>query len=225
MFSISEYDTLAVVYMASSTPASSANTSITQYYIKLNELNPVANATDGKTTSTTVQPTTGGIQWTSQVLFAPFLISGILFILALGILTAGKFRLSRIGISGFLIALFAASIPTMLMVVRQGNDAIIQASPAETPRNLRIQQHSATSVSVTWDTQGEQPGLVRYSYTQHGNTRTLMAGSIHVKSTTHEVILTDLIPNVELSIEILSGTHWYKNGSNPILFTFKTRGP
>jgi hypothetical protein len=124
-----------------------------------------------------------------------------------------------------LIAIFAAAIPTALTLIHRGNDTVVNASPTETPRNVRIMHRDNSSVRVTWETQKSQPGLIRYSYTQTGKIHTQMAGSIHTRTISHEVVLTDLLPNIQYSIEILSGDHWYTNGADPIQFIFHKNGP
>lgn len=209
--------------MAKTTPIpKNAATIASNYYVTIGEL---STATEQQNPTYTEQNAKSPYIWTPYLAYAPFVVSGFLFIAAFAIMVSGKLRSARINMGMFVVALFAAAIPAVLGFMNQGLGGVIEASPAEQPRNVRIIHVNSQSVTVQWETLTDQPGIVRYATSLSDPTRSTIAGSVKTESMRHEVLVTHLVSGTTYELEILSGKHWYRDGDNPLRFIFFDLGP
>ncbi len=149
--------------------------------------------------------------------YSPFVISGLLFVTALVILTAGKFRRARITFGMLVVALFAAAIPAMLTAINSGVNVPTQAAPGETPRNVRISYPQEGTAVIEWDTEKEQIGMVRYGRTLTDPASVSLAGSPVERSTHHVATLTNLEKDQKYEVQVFSGRQWYSAPDSPIV--------
>lgn len=159
--------------------------------------------------------------WLAEITpYAPFLVSGFLFVAAFGIMLIGKIRDAKNVSAALLVAFFAASIPQILFSITIGTRQSAQAGPQETPRNIRVSS-SLNAVTVAWETQKTTYGAVRYSVSPFTEKTAKTAVEASRKAETiHTVILSPLVAGRSYELEILSGNVWYDNQGEPLRFIF-----
>lgn len=190
------------------------------YYVKIDQLSTVVEGPKPEeiTNTQTSIPAPGPL--TQYLPYAPFGISALLFAAAIILQAGQKFRIARIGLPGFFMALFAAAIPAAIGLMNHAGFTSPQAAPNEEPKNVRVLHHDESSATVVWDTTEPQPGIVQYSYTLKGGVHTYTAGSIERTSISHSVRIEHLVPGITYEVRILSGEHWYTD-KTPLRFTFQ----
>ncbi len=156
--------------------------------------------------------------------YAPYILFLLLFISALGVLFIRKIRNTRDVIIGVLIAVFAASIPTVITYMRSSNYQTTNAGPNETPRNVNVRTWTRQSVLVTWSTVAQLYGGVRYGAAPFTQTQSLYRFADDSRPMTeHSVIIPVLTENTPYDFEIQSGSNWYDNGGTYIRFVFQSQ--
>lgn len=95
--------------------------------------------------------------------YAPYFMSATLFAGVFGIFLVRGARSLRTIILAFALALFAAGTPAILTYVRTGGGQVAHAGPRMQPTTVRIEKVSETEADVSWQTQEQTLGLVRYS--------------------------------------------------------------
>jgi hypothetical protein len=153
-------------------------------------------------------------------MYAPFVLSGLLFIIAFGMFFMNRVHNWKNVMTAFILALMIAGIPTILTYVGQGSRQNVTAGPEEIPRNVQVTPASPTSVSISWETDAARVGVVRLSKTPF----TLQTARVYIADNqasvrTHSVKIDRLIKKESYEFEIMSGTTWYDNNGAYIRFT------
>lgn len=193
---------------------------LTAYLVKVDQLSAKVEAGSMATTIETKQPV---VPWLAGLTpYAPILVSGFLFIAAFGIMLVGKIRDAKNVSAALLVALFAASIPQVLNATMFGTRQSAHAGPQEQPRNVRVVSVSGSEATVSWETQKETLGAVRYGVAPFdGVTAKTAVEATRRPVLSHEVTLVRLERGKSYELEILSGNVWYDNGGSPMRFVFR----
>jgi len=193
------------------------------YFVAINELTAHNTAV---TNEVTIQPAQQSPFFHSLEPFfpyAPFVLVALLFVIAFGIQVINRARNLRNVTTAFVLALLVASIPMVLNYVGQGSRQTANAGPDETPRQVRVQPNTSTSVLISWTTDAKHIGVVKLGPVPFSDkTAFVYLAKNHTEETqTHVIRINGLKRGLTYEFEILSGTTWYDNAGNYIQFTFK----
>lgn len=152
--------------------------------------------------------------------YAPFVLSGLLFIIAFGMFFMERVHNWKNVMTAVIVALMVAGIPAILTYVGQGSRQTANAGPEEIPRNVSVAPVSPTSVLISWNTDAARIGAVRFGKTPltSQNARIYIADN-QESASKHTVEINFLEKKQSYEFEILSGATWYDNGSKYIRFT------
>ncbi len=157
---------------------------------------------------------------TPFVPYAPFVISGLLFVIAFGMFFVNRVHNWKNMTTAFVLALMIAGIPAVLTYVGQGTRQTTNAGPEEIPRNIRVAPAGPTSVRILWETDATRVGAVRFSPAPFSSqTARVYLADNQEAVRTHSVQIDVLKRYASYEFEILSGTTWYDNGDKYIRFT------
>lgn len=124
-----------------------------------------------------------------------------------------KFRNFKRFQSALVVAFIAGSIPLTLGLALQRSTFFTQASQSEIPKNVVISDVSQNSFKVTWETESEEYGALRFGtdpYTSALDSTVLEEGGLNRKKQ-HMIVINQLEPNTNYYFEVLSGSRWYDN--------------
>lgn len=191
-----------------------------KYFVQIQEL----TAHNTVSASENVVETPRQSSWVTMVepyaMYAPFVLSGLLFIIAFGMFFMNRVHNWKNVMTAFILALMIAGIPTILTYVGQGSRQTVKAGPEEVPRNVRVAPASPTSVRISWETDAARIGVVRLSKTPFSSqTARVYIADNQTSVRAHSVEIDRLVKHESYEFEILSGTTWYDNGGNYIQFT------
>jgi hypothetical protein len=197
--------------------ASLTGTMVEKYYLALSSLTPKDALAQTPIAGTSGLPL--GTETAFVALYTPVAVFIIIFITVFGIFLVGRIRNWKMGITAFLLALTLAATPYALNVMKYGVDGAVNAGPDEIPRNVRIVPLSKTSVQVVWDTDTPKIGAVRMSPEPYAieNAR-IIIGNSRDKTTSHAVLIDNLVNGKTYECEVLSGSRWYDNKGNLLVF-------
>jgi len=152
--------------------------------------------------------------------YAPFVISGLLFVIAFGMFFMNRIHNWKNVTIAVIVALMIAGIPAILTYIGQGSRQTANAGPEEIPRNVRVAPVSPTSVLISWNTDAARVGAVRFGKVP----LTSQAARIYVAdnqkpANKHTVEINSLVSKQSYEFEILSGVTWYDNNGKYIRFT------
>jgi hypothetical protein len=153
-------------------------------------------------------------------MYAPFVISGLLFIIAFGMFFMNRMHNVKNVITAFVVALMIAAIPTMLTYVGQGSRQSVKAGPEEVPRNVQVTPAGPTSILILWQTDAARIGAVEIGkapFTPQSARLYLADNQEPVR--VHSVQIGSLVSKQSYEFEILSGATWYDNEGSYIRFT------
>ena len=161
-------------------------------------------------------------------LFSPLLGYGViilffgLFLGAIAIQLFYRILDFKKGITTLVVALMLATLPLGVRFALEQTNLPTHASPDEIPRVIQLTQLSANSLSVSWQTQVEKSGTVRFSKAPLDETLAQVAiADGGQKTTTHLAKLENLEKGVTYELEILSGGKWYNQNGVPIRFSLQ----
>ncbi|MFC1626593.1 fibronectin type III domain-containing protein [Patescibacteria group bacterium] len=159
-------------------------------------------------------------EFSSFAVFAPFFLFFGIFIGAFGMLFMSRTRNFKNVFTSAVIALFAATIPTLMTVMNDQNSLYVtKAGPDETPRNVRVVHQSPTSALVLWETDAKHIGAVKLSPVPfNDDTTSIINGDFGKTVTHHTVTLDNLKHGTAYDFVILSGSQWFDNGGAPLQF-------
>ena len=118
-------------------------------------------------------------------------------------------------ILGLLVLLVGIGVGVVL--VRQGPTWFIRAGPETTPKQVKITNITENTITVSWITDGETSGYVKYGTGEDlsstaGDDRDELAGTGKIGSySTHHVTLKNLKPVIAYSFKIGSGSKLFDN--------------
>lgn len=124
-----------------------------------------------------------------------------------------RFRDFRRFQMSLLLAFVAGALPLTLGMVLTRTGVLTKASALAAPRHVTITEVTADSFRVSWGTENEQYGALRYGsepYSEALTTTVLEEGGL-LRSTNHAVVVDNLTPDTDYYFEILSGPYWYDN--------------
>lgn len=202
--------------LASPAPAQVA----VKYFASVAELSA---KTEGNTQTQTIQSQSPQLfdAFDEYLPIAPFVIFGLLFVIAFGIQVANRVKIARSIVTAMTIALFAASIPATLTYLQQGSRQAVNAGPEEVPRNVLVSPGSSDSIVVSWETDAQAIGLVRLGKIPlTADTGRAYLAKDQQKTRTHTVEIKGMVNNQSYEFEIFSGNTWYDNNGAYITFTF-----
>ncbi len=157
------------------------------------------------------------------ILFSPFLIYGsviLFFALFLGALVIQIWYRTldaKRTLTSLVIAFIIASVPFSLKTALEITRFQTNAGPDETPRNVEIKQTGKTVAQISWQTQVEKVGAVRYSLAPFNQTQSQVVIADHGSMMkNHLAELPNLLPGVLYELEILSGSKWYNSEGRPL---------
>lgn len=155
-------------------------------------------------------------------MYAPFVISGLLFVIAFGMFFMDRVHNWKNIITAFVVALMIAGIPTVLTYVGQGSRQAVKAGPEETPRNVRVIPAGTTSVLISWQTDAARIGAVQMGKAPLTSTSSRLYLADNQKPVqVHSVQINSLERGASYEFELLSGATWYDNGGSFIRFTMQ----
>lgn len=152
--------------------------------------------------------------------YAPFVISGLLFVIAFGMFFINRVHNWKNITSALVVALMIAGIPAILTYVGQGARQTTNAGPEEIPRSVRVAPTGPTSVRISWTTDADRIGVVRISKVPFtSSTARLYLADNQDAVRIHSVDIDMLARKQSYEFEILSGTTWYDNNGAYIRFS------
>lgn len=190
------------------------------YYFRVHALTPaddvIINQEQESPTEVPVFPA-----FSEYTIYGPVLLFFALFISAFGLLIVHHARTDKTIISAAVIALFAASIPTLLaMIGSSGTLVVTRAGPDEVPRDVAAVAQAADTALVSWMTDSPQRGGIAVSVAPFDPQRARMIiADGGTKTTVHTAIVDELEPATEYEVMILSGGQWYDNDGVPLRLT------
>lgn len=107
-----------------------------------------------------------------------------------------------------------------VLMVSKPQSLITKAGPTSVPKNVKISNQEATSVTVSWTTDVPVTGLLKYSDNPANlslpgtDIRDQVSGEAGV-FTTHYVVITNLKPSTSYYFEIVAGSGSYNDGDSP----------
>lgn len=161
------------------------------------------------------------------LLFSPYLVYGsvaLFLIVFLAIILVQFFHRAfdyRRTLTGFVVALLIAVMPVSLKTALEVTTLQSKAGPDEVPRQIVISPQTPASVLVTWKTEAEKTGAIRFGTAPLSPQNYEVVIADQGKSTrTHSAELKKLQKGKAYELEILSGKDWYNDQGQPIQFTF-----
>lgn len=117
-----------------------------------------------------------------------------------------------------LLATVGAALPLTLGLLFQQNGLLTQASLEEMPQKVVISDLTSSSFRVSWETNGNMYGALRYSLDSQAEdfTHTSLEVGGLLKTNQHEVFVEELTANTDYYFQILSGSRWYDNNHKPL---------
>lgn len=111
------------------------------------------------------------------------------------------------------LAFVGAALPLTLGLSLQKSGFLTSAKNEEIPRNVVIFDIDSTSFRVSWETNKQQYGSLRYGTQPYSEAMTNTALEVEglVRKAKHEVFVEDLNSETDYYFEILSGIRWYDN--------------
>lgn len=185
------------------------------YFVAINELTVHdTSSTNQETTQQASSPFTPFLPYT------PFIIAGLLFVVAFGILIINRAKSLKNMTTALVLAVMIASIPMVLTYINQGMRQTAKAGPDEIPRELRVTQGSPTFAVITWHTDAKHTGVIRFGLAPLSDaTARVYVADDRKPLTDHSISIGGLKKGTSYEFEILSGTTWYDNNGAPIHFT------
>ncbi len=117
------------------------------------------------------------------------------------------------------VALLLALTPLTIRSLLQTTVLQSQASPDEVPKNVTVYQITANTVQISYETDAQKTGAVRYGLAPLSESQSLTAvADSGAKRQKHLVILNNIRPAVVYEYEILSGSKWYTNKGKSMQF-------
>lgn len=95
----------------------------------------------------------------------------------------------------------------------------IGASPADTPKDVRISNISDRSVSITWITDNESVGFVKWGVSENNLNKIENESATNQKHKVHQINISGLSPNSDYFFKINSNSNDYDNNSLPWKFS------
>lgn len=153
-------------------------------------------------------------------MYAPFVISGLLFVIAFGMFFINRIHNWKNITTAFVLALMIAGIPAVLTYVGQGSRQAVKAGPEEIPRNVQVMPAGTTSVLISWQTDAARIGAVQLGKAPLSpvSSRLYLADNRQAVRV-HSVQINALERGASYEFELLSGATWYDNGGKYIRFT------
>lgn len=156
------------------------------------------------------------------IIYAPFVLFVILFAGAFMFQMQNRMKNLKNISMAIVIAVFAASIPTMLTMTQTGVHQAAKAGPEEVPREVIVQKIPDGGIIITWNTDAIKFGSVKISKIPAVNTAPFVyVGDNQVPVKNHTVKIPTLTQNQAYEVEILSGNTWYDNAGKPIEFVYR----
>jgi hypothetical protein len=157
----------------------------------------------------------------SWLIYAPFLIFFVLFAAAFGLLMYNRVWNAKRILLSFFIAVTFAAIPYVTGTIRNGIGSQTNAGPDEIPRNVKVIKHDANSILVTWETDADKIGAVRFGLIPFNvNQTTVIMDGTGIRKKQHSIMI-DIIKPGSYGLEIFSGNRWYDQNGTPLEFNFK----
>jgi hypothetical protein len=199
-------------------PAGTAN-----YYLSIAALTPNDGTVKAGNTATRAENNTPNVS--PFVMWAPFGIFFVLFISAFGIMIANKVWNWKRAASALVLSLCLASIPIITISMQNGGISTqSHAGPEEVPRQVMVSKLSFDSVTVSWSTDKESVGAVRYSIAPFNATSAKIIFADNGKSTgKHSVTITGLKVRGVYEMEIYSNAKWFSDSGKPLKFTVASK--
>lgn len=189
------------------------------YFVTVNELT-AHNTASAHEEVVVVSPSPLASTLTPFIPYTPFVLFGLLFVIAFWILVVNRVRNLKNVTTAFVFALMVAGIPTALTYINQGSRQEVKAGPQEVPRNVRVAPASPTSVRISWETDATRVGVVRFNKIPFSlQTARVYIADNQESVRAHSVEIDRLVKKESYEFEILSGTTWYDNGGKYIQFT------
>lgn len=118
------------------------------------------------------------------------------------------------------VVILIGGLVTGVLLVGKPQSLLTKAGPTSVPKNVKISNKEADSVTVSWTTDIPVTGLLRYSDNPASlslpgaDVRDLVTGEAGV-FTTHYVVITNLKPSTSYYFEIVAGSASYNDGDSP----------
>ncbi len=201
--------------------ATSVSPVAVNYLLTINQLSARNAPVTREETKETKQLSTFG-EYSQYAVYVPFILSGLIF---LGIFIFQMIQrvknLKNISVA-LVIAMFAASIPTVLSMMQSNVQQSVKASPEEIPKELRVKSIPTDSAIISWTTGAVVMGSVRIrEFTNEKTQPRVFVGDRQIAVSNHSVTVTGLKQNHQYELEILSGRIWYDDGGKLIQFIYK----
>jgi hypothetical protein len=206
--------------ISSPTPTSAQSSSIVEnYFVQIDQLSAHNTVSAHEKVASSPRPLLSGP--VGQLLpYTPFILFALLFVIAFGILVMNRAKTLRNMTTALLLAIMAASIPTVISYIGMGTQQAVKAGPEEIPRNVVVKSGGLSSVVISWTTDAARTGAVRFDKKplSPATAITYIANAqatVHV----HSVSVDHIVRGQTYEFEILSGTRWYDNNGAYIQFT------
>ena len=195
---------------------------VANYFVTINQLSAHnAPHTQEEGAQTTPPVATGPLSMIMP--YASVILFVLLFIAAFGIQLMRSIRNTKQIITAVMIALFAASIPTILTYVGEGSRQEARAGPEEVPMTVVVQREASDAVHITWKTDAMRIGVVKLGEVPFdANTAKVYVADDQQPVQLHTAIISGLKDKHRYEFEILSGKTWYDNNGTYIPFTFSS---
>lgn len=193
---------------------------ISGYYSKVYALTPVQ---DEQITTTGVKNQDKMESILSSPNFLLVLMGIFIFLLSAAIIlqAVNKVLDFKRTMMTLMVCLMIISVPLLLRNTLYSTFQL-RAGSSEIPKNIILEQTSPTGIMITWETQEERTGAVRYGKAPLVMTESRIEIANEGKLTkSHQVEIDRLEKSVEYEVEFLSGKSWYDDNSQPLKFILK----
>jgi len=190
--------------------------SVGSYILALEALSP--KETVVRTQQVVSPKTLLGFDIAALASYGPYFLFFALFISALGIQLFGKVRDFRSTVTALVIALLLAATPMVInRLNEQGTQQFTKAGPDEVPRAVKIEQVGSSSITVSWKTDAQKSGSVRFGPVPLSEeTSQVYIANSGIVGTHHTAVINAVKPNRVYELEILSGATWYNFNGKPL---------
>jgi len=188
---------------------------INQRYQEIQALSPTSE-------SLAAVPEEPSISVSSFLSLSLFIFFFVVIFLGFLPLLISRFRDFKRFQMALVMAFLAGALPLSVGLVLHQSGLLTTASLEETPRQVKIVDVTQASFRVQWETSGSQYGAIRYGTepsVSSINQTALEFGGLR-RTSEHNVLVENLLPDTDYYFEIISGSHWYDN--NGVLLHAKT---
>lgn len=186
---------------------------LTQHYLTVQALTPVANQTTHGPVVTQASFNLVSLALPAAIVFISVIIIGTLIIFILKAKKAAYFM------TVFILALTLGSLPPGLTLMRQPASLETKADADHVPKNLIVDQVTPNTFTVGWQTDRATVGAIRINAADQPDNLARVVSETNQDVYSHLITVTNLNPGTAYYFTVLSAGAWYQNQDQPLKVT------